>query len=193
LFGLPGKKAIFGWLGIFTIGNTNHMIPLPLVYCVYGTDAPQHLGKVQTLMSQFKADNRIEDFFPLEIDNALAISERFKANDIIVLLLTVELNKKRKDIASLIVNIESKFPGSIIVEIIIDNVPFENRYITLPQNLRPIRDVQDMDLAWNDIEARLKQILPAYKTQKKPQLSKYIKYLILIIVLLILMIWRPWS
>ena len=144
-------------------------------------------------MSQFKADNRIEDFIPLEIDNALAVSERFKANDIIVLLMTVELDRKRRDISSLIVKIESKFPGSVIVEIIVDNVPFENRFITLPQNLRPIRDVQDMDLTWNDIEARLKQILPAYKTQKKPQLSKYIKYLILIIVLLILLIWRPWS
>ena len=166
----------------------------PIVYCIHGSDAPQHLGKLQALMSQFETEKRVEDFIPLEIENELALlTERFKADDVIVLFLTAETDRKRKDISNLLSNIKSKFLGSVIVEIIIDNVYFDDKHLTLPKNLRPIRDVQDMDLTWNDIEEHLKQILPAHKTQKNQQLSKYLKYAIIIVLLLILLIWRPWE
>jgi hypothetical protein len=169
------------------------MIP-PSVYCIHSTDAPQHLGKMQTMMSQFKGDNRIENFVALEIDSALTNLEgRFKAGDVLVLFLTLELDKRRKDILNLVRRLKSRFMGTVIVEIVVDNIPLENEHITLPQDLKPIRDTQNMDLIWTDIEQNLRDILPAHATSKGKPVSKYVKYGIIIGILLILLLWRPWK
>lgn len=114
--------------------------------------------------------------------------ERFKENDLIVLLLTYGLESKRRDAISLLSNIRSKFQDSIIVEVIIDNIPFANDYITLPKSLRPIRDEL---AAWTEIEENLKQVLP--QPPPPPPPSWLIVAIIIIVAVVTLVIWRPWQ
>lgn len=160
------------------------MATLPLVYCVHGGDAQQHLGKLQQLAQNFKQEQRIGDFISLLPDDAAGLLPgRLKVNDLIVLLLTHGLEAKRKDITALLTE-------GIVAEIIIDNIPFENEYITLPKDLRPIRDAQNMDAAWNEMEENLKQLLPTRAVDWK----KYLIYVVPIIAVLVaLLIWRPWE
>ena len=101
------------------------MASLPIFYCIHGADAPQHLGKIQQIAEKFKQQQRITDFTSLSTQDALSsLSERFRKNDLIVLLLTYELEPKRKEITSLLSQIKSNFPESRIAEIIIDNIQF---------------------------------------------------------------------
>jgi PKD repeat protein len=167
------------------------MATLPVLYCIHGVDAPQHLGKIQQLSQKFKQEQRITDFIPLLADDATtSLPERFKENDLIILLLTYGLEAKRKDITTLLSEVKVKFPDSIIAEIIIDNIPFVNEYITLPKDLKPIRDAENMDAAWNEIEENLKQMLPTAAIDWK----KYLKYAVPVIVALVaLLIWKPWQ
>jgi PKD repeat protein len=163
----------------------------PILYCIHASDAPQHLGKILQLSQKFKQEQRITDFIQLFADDAtISLRERFKENDLIILLLTHGLEAKRKDITTLLSELKVKFPDNIIVEIIIDNIPFVNEYITLPKDLKPIRDAQDMDAAWNEIEGNLKQMLPAAAVGWK----KYLKYAVPVIIALVaLLIWKPWQ
>ncbi len=163
----------------------------PTFYCIHGADAPQHLGKIQQIAQKFRQQQRITDFIPLSTQDALtSLSEKFRQDDLIILLLTYELEPKRKEITSLLSQIKIKFPESRIGEIIIDNIPFVNDYITLPMDLKPIRDAQDMDAVWTEIEKNLSQILPSSPVVWK----KYIKYAALVIVALVaLFVWKPWK
>jgi PKD repeat protein len=166
------------------------MATLPFFYCIHGADAPQHLGKIQQISHKFKQERRISDFIPVTTGDAVSsLAERFRKNDLIVLLLTHELEAKRMEITALLSQIKNKFPESIIVEIIIDNIPFVNDHITLPMDLKPIRNAQDMDGAWKGIEESLNQILP-----KPLDWKKYLKYVIpLMVALGALFIWKPWQ
>lgn len=163
----------------------------PNIYCIHSSDAPQHLSKIEELSQKFKQEQRITDFIPLFADDASpSLTQRFKKNDLIILLLTYGLEAKRKNITTLLSEVKVKFPESIIAEIIIDNIPFVNEYITLPKDLKPIRDAQNMEIAWGEIEENLKQMLPTTAVGWK----NYLKYAVPIIVALIaLIIWRPWQ
>ncbi len=164
------------------------MATLPILYCIHASDAPRHLGKIQQLSQKFKQEQRITDFTPLFANEALtSLPERFKENDLIILLLTYGLEAKRKDAATLLTKVKDKFPEIIIAEIVIDNIPLVNEYITLPKDLKPIRDPQNMDTAWNKIEENLKQMLPTTVVG----LKKYLKYAVpVIVVLAALVIWK---
>ena len=149
------------------------MTPAPIIYGIHGSDASQHVEKMQNVMTQFKADRRIGNYFLLEIQNAAnELPERFQANDLIVLFLTYKLEERRNELTTLLSRIRTKFPDSTIAEIIIDNVPFVNEYITLPSDLKPIRNTQDADAAWLNIEEKLRQILPPVEQVKG---QKYLK------------------
>jgi PKD repeat protein len=162
----------------------------PRLYCIHGADVPQHLGKIQQISQKFKQQQRITDFVPLSPEGAITVSPaKFTNNDLIVLLLSYDLEKKRKEITSLLLQIKAKFPDSTIAEIIIDNLPFVNDYVTLPRNLQPIRNVQNMDAAWREIEEDLDKLLPIARTDWK----KYLKYAVPVVVALVaLLIWRLW-
>jgi|GEM_PF-2444186 len=163
----------------------------PKLYCIHGADAPQHLGKIQQIAQKFKQQQRITDFIPLSTQDALtSLPEKFRQNDLIVLLLTHEMEPKRNEITSLLSQIKIKFPESRIAEIIIDNIPFVNDYITLPMDLKPIRDAKDMDAIWTNIENNLNQILPSAPVVWK----KYLIYAALVLVgLVAIFIWKPWK
>jgi hypothetical protein len=167
------------------------MATLPVLYCMNASDAPRHLGKIQQLSRKFKQEQRITDFVPILAADALTtLPGNFKENDLIILLLTYGLEAKRKDTATLLTKVKDKFPESNIAEIVIDNIPLVNEYITLPKDLKPIRDALNMDAAWNEIEENLKEMLPTRALDWK----KYLKYTIPVMVALAaLLIWIPWE
>jgi PKD repeat protein len=85
---------------------------------------------------------------------------------------------------------KSNFPESRIAEVIIDNIPFVNDYITLPMDLKPIRDAQNMDAVWTDIEKNLTQILPPPGRNLRPWIIIAIAAFVALVALLI---WKPWQ
>lgn len=167
------------------------MIPPRLVYFLHDSDAPQHSGKMQSLLSQFKTEKRIAGFTSVvPEDTETIISRQFQAHDVVVVFLTTSLDGKRNSILDLLSQTKRNFPEASIIQILIDNVPFSKSYPVLPKDQKPIRIEHDMDRAWSGIEANLKQIFPAPASP----LSKYIKYAIMVVILLIiLLILKPWS
>jgi len=143
------------------------MATLPTLYCINASDAPQHLGKIQRLSQKFKQEQRITDFIPLfRSDVPGSLHERFKENDLIIVLLTYEVEGTRKHTATMLKNVQGKFSESNTEEII----QFVNENNT----------ALNVDAAWSEIEDNLKQALPTTDVDWK----KYLKYAVPAIVVL---------
>lgn len=148
------------------------MANLPIIYCIHASDAPQHLGKIQQFSQKFSEQKRIADFVSLPPEEANSLlREKAQETDLIILLLTLGLVSKQKEIENLLSQLKTERPNIIIAEIIIDNIQYENEYITLPTDLKPIRNRDDMDQAWLGIEKNLDDLVPKPFSSWK----KYIK------------------
>lgn len=143
------------------------MARLPTIYTVRASDAVQPAATLQEILQKLKMETRIADFMMLEIeDSQLSPLDNMEDGDLLLILLTYQLQSERT---------ENKFDAFktnrsrvTVAEIIIDNVPYENSFITFPADFRPIRDRDDMAAAWTSIEQSLKDMFPA-KTEPKPE------------------------
>lgn len=157
------------------------MANLITIYCIHASDAPQHLGKIQQFSQKLSEQKRIADFVPLAPEAAnSSLSEKVQETDVIILLLTLGLGTKQKEIENLLSQLKTKLSNIIIAEIIIDNIQYENEYITLPTDLKPIRDRQDMDQAWLEVEKNLDDLIPKASPSSW---KKYIKPIAAVIVI----------
>lgn len=128
------------------------------IYCIHASDAPQHLGRIQQLAQKFKDQKRISNYVTLSPEETKAsLQEKVSPDDIVILLLTVGLEPRQKEIEDILSDIKQNVT---IAEIIIDNIRYENEYITLPTDLKPIRNREDMDKAWLAIEEDLDKLVP---------------------------------
>src|SRR5919109_795297 len=139
------------------------------IYCIHAADASQHFGKFQQLASKFKAENRITEFIPLTPEEAnQRLTDEVNNSDLIVIMLTESLNPKLKELRNFLKQLQKKTTGIRISEIIIDNIPYENEFITLPHNDdKPVRDRDDMDQVWMNIEKDLETLFPKSSFQWK--------------------------
>jgi PKD repeat protein len=148
-------------------------MPLPIIYCVNESDAPQHVGRIQQIAQRFQEQGRISKF--VSVNSAPGLSDlknNIQASDLIIVLLTLALENKKIEIAQHLASLRGKLSNLIIIEIIVDNIQYENEYITLPADLIPIRDRNDMDQAWAGIEKNLDELIP------RKQSISWKKYLI---------------
>jgi hypothetical protein len=165
------------------------MASLPKIHLIHASDASQHMDKINEIFQNLKAENRIGDFHSLNAVNDLStLNEKSEDGDLMLILLSNQLEPQR-------VRIESKFnelrniqPDIRIVEILVDNLRYDNRFITLPTDLKPIHSREDTDAAWKNIEQNLKDMLPVKKIERLAPLntnwSKYLKIAGLLIVLI---------
>lgn len=108
-----------------------------------------------------KSEKRISVFAALDISvNSGHINLKNEDHQGIIVLLTNEIERVRSDVERMLKNLIIDKPNVKLIEIIIDNLPYHNNFISFPQDLMPIRSRDDMNLVWNGIEEDLKAIFP---------------------------------
>ena len=161
------------------------------LYCIHGADVQQHLGKIEQISKRLKEQRRIADFISLGVENAAnMLPGKFAKKDLLVLLLSDDLETKRRELTTLLSQIKEKFPESTIVEIIIDHIPFANEYITLPTDLKPIRNAPNPNVAWENVEEELKGFLASNGIDWRNVL-KFAAPVVIALVALLIWLWPP--
>lgn len=141
------------------------MTHLPTVYTIQASDATQYTSKLQEILQNLKTEDRIEGFTTLGADVDLSsLTDKVQDQDLILLLLTTQLESRKEQIENGLKTLRTKQPGIRVVEIIVDHVPYENAFITFPADLRPVREREDMHAVWSGIEQSLKDMFPVRKT-----------------------------
>lgn len=173
------------------------MEQLPTIYLIHASDAPQHEAKLLEIIQNLTAENRIQGFSTLAPDNEMAsLKGSMLEKDLILVLLTNKLEPKKDEVENRIKDLAANRPGIEIAEILIDNVKYDNSYITFPVDLRPIRDREDMDATWSKIEENLKEMFPVQKNEEPVPFDwqKYLKIAIPVIIFVIAIFWwSPWE
>lgn len=153
------------------------MAELPSIYVIQASDASQHTGKLQEILQGLKAENRIESITTLGAEGDLSsVTGTVREGDLILVVLTHQLDTLRGRIETELKALKAERPEIRVGEIIVDNVPYENEFITFPADLRHIRDREDMDVVWSGIEQSLKDMFPAMEAPE-PTPSMVPKYL----------------
>ena len=133
----------------------------PNIQLIHASDAPQHTGELKSILDRMKSEKRISDFAALDISvNSGHIDLKNEDHQGIIVLLTNEIERVRIDVERMLKNLIIDKPNIKLIEIIIDNLPYHNNFISFPQDLMPIRSRDDMNFVWNGIEQDLKAIFP---------------------------------
>jgi hypothetical protein len=131
----------------------------PIIYLIHASDAPQHIVELKTILLRMKAENRISDVKAIDVTSSSILSLNSENSEGIIVLLTYEMQRTRGDIEKLMNNI-NKVREAKLIEVIVDNVPYHNDFISFPQDLKPIRLCDNMDLVWLKIEQNLNELFP---------------------------------
>jgi len=143
----------------------------PIIQLIHGSDATQHTGELRSILDRMKSEKRISDFAALDISvNSGHINIKNEDHQGIIVLLTNEIERVRSDIEKMLKDLIVDKPNVKLIEIIIDNLPYHNNFISFPQDLMPIRSRDDMNLVWNGIEKDLKAIFPK-PPEKAPEVE----------------------
>jgi len=143
------------------------MASLPEIIAIQASDAAQHTAQLRKILQKLKTENRISGFTALDPNNDLSsVSDTLKKDDMILILLTSELEGKRDEIENRVKVLKAGQPGIRIAEILVDHLPYDKEFITFPTDLRPIRDREDMDEAWNSIGKSLRHMFPVNEIQE---------------------------
>lgn len=164
------------------------------IFVIHAKNADQHLGKLKEILEDLKRENRIDSYKILKSNSVEEPSfEDLGPGDMVILLLTHELEPDRASIESMLIDLRDKQPDCKIAEVIVDNIPYEPKFIAFPPDLEPIRARENMDGAWNEIKNSLKDFFPtAVISEDDPEPTPWKKYLLIIlgvIVLIALVIW----
>jgi PKD repeat protein len=167
---------------------------LPHIYCVHASDAPQHVTRLTETLETLKSEKRIEGFSITDAAEGTGPVEKAGAGDLVIIVLTQKLEQRKKLLEDFFRDKTAR-SGVNVAEIIVDNIPYENEFITLPTDLMPIRSRDDMDTVWNNIAHNLRLMFPASQGEPTPppDWRKYLKYLIPLALLVLLFIWSPWD
>jgi PKD repeat protein len=144
------------------------MASLPTLYCIHSSDAGQHLGRIEQLAQKLRDQNRIAGLVTLAAENVDdGLAQKVERQDVIIVLLTAALEKFQGSLGPLLSRVKNKYANLPIAEILIDNIRYENAYITLPTDLRPIRDRENMDQIWLEVETNLNELIPKGRSVSK--------------------------
>ena len=143
------------------------MRQLPVIYAIQASDAPLHTDRLRKILKNLENENRIRDFRMLGGNDDLSfIMDSIGEEDLILIVLTHQLEASKEHIENRFRVLKSKQPGTRIAEILVDNVVYDHEYITFPVDLLPFRNREDLDSAWGSFEESLKNMFPA---RKKPE------------------------
>jgi len=149
------------------------MASLPEIIVIQASDTPQHTARLRKVLQKLKTENRIRGFTALGLDDDLSsVSDTLQKDDMILLLLTRELEEKREQIENRVKALKAGQPGIRIAEILVDHLPYDKEFITFPADLQPIRDREDMDGAWSSIGESLRDMFLVREPESDPDPEK---------------------
>ena len=133
----------------------------PIIQMIHGTDAPQHAAELKSILLRMKSEKRISALQVLDFTMTPGnLSFKIEDRQGIIVLLTNEIENQRSEVEKNIKNFSVGKRDLKLIEIIVDNLPYHNNFISFPQDLMPIRSRDDMNHVWNEIENDLKAIFP---------------------------------
>ncbi|HTF20018.1 MAG TPA: hypothetical protein VK658_18220 [Chryseolinea sp.] len=133
----------------------------PTIQLIHAADAPQHTGELKSILERMKSQQRISSFSSLDLSlSQNNVSFNSEDGQGIIVLLTNEIEQVRKDIETFLSKVSQEKNNIKLIEIIVDNLPYHNSFISFPQDLMPIRRRDDMNTVWDGIEADLQKIFP---------------------------------
>ena len=107
----------------------------------------QHTGELKTILQRLKAEHRIADFTALDVGgNPDTLPIKNEDHQGIIVLLTNEIERVRTHVENMLKGIIRGKQDIKLIEIIVDNLPYHNNFISFPQDLMPIRTRDDMNL-----------------------------------------------
>ncbi len=161
------------------------MPTLPSIYLIHASDVPQHLGKLTEILQTLKAEQRVTSFVILRPDDPLT---RVQDNDLVLIMLTQAIEPDKAALENELKLMRENLWELKIAEIIVDQIPYDNEFITFPSDLKYIRGRDDMDAVWKDIEESLKDMFPVIA---RDHWKKYLKYVVLALVIIVmaLLVW----
>jgi len=136
---------------------------MSLIYFVHASDAPQHINKFQNICEKLLEESRISGYNAVEASDFTKIINRANPEDLVVALLTQAFESLKPEVEESLNEIQNT--GAKVAEIILDNVPYDKRFLTFPTDLKPIRTRDDMDAAWETIAGQLRDIFPMHKPE----------------------------
>ncbi|HTE30836.1 MAG TPA: PKD domain-containing protein, partial [Chryseolinea sp.] len=141
---------------------------LPTINVIYASDALEQLEALKNILEKFKAERRISDYTLIaDVDQFVSSQYKVKANDTLITLLTLKL-ARLDEIRSISKQLKVSWPEIKVFEIIVDQLPYDNKFVTFPPDLAPIRGRNDMVSVWSDIEKTLRSMLPAIQPPPPP-------------------------
>jgi hypothetical protein len=144
------------------------MATSPKVILIHAPDAPQHVGELKSILQRMKSDNRISGVDVFQVDNDVSsLPLKSVSDNSIVVVLTRDLEGSRGQLEKLLHEVDAERDAKLI-EIIVDNLPYNNNFISLPADLIPIRARDDMNLVWNGIERNLEMLFPKPSASPQP-------------------------
>ncbi len=149
---------------------------MPVIYLIQATDAPQHSGKMQDLLEELKSERRISSYQVYDSTADLSpLGTSVKGVDMVISMLTNGMEPDKSRVESALSQL--KEDGAKVAEIIVDHVTYEKEFITFPGDLKPIRDREDMDAAWDRIGQQLREIYPPQEVELEETPIDWLKYL----------------
>lgn len=166
------------------------MSNLPNVYLIHASDATQHVDYMKEILNRLVNGNRANGFIPVEGTSGWALPEKnLQPGDAVIVLLTNQIIPFKDEGEKYLKNLQLQNKDLKVIEIIIDSIPYDNKFHFFPEDAQPIREKVKMDEAWGKIEKGLEQMFPPVAEHKKAfDFGKYLKYIIPAIIL-ILLIW----
>lgn len=166
----------------------------PTIQLIHSSDAQQHTGELKSILMRMKADQRISDFTAHDISINPNINFKNEDRQGIIVMLTKELSPFRNNIESSLKNIIHESANKKLIEIIVDNLPYHNEFISLPNDLIPIRTRVDMNAIWNGIEQDLHAMFPILKSDPlplkkgkgKPNITRIVVSILIVVIIFFL-------
>jgi PKD repeat protein len=160
---------------------------LPSVYLIHGSDAPQHTAKMKEILQELVKENRIKAFKTLESKTEWVLpSDELVDRDLIIVLLTDQIANYHLAGTRGLRDLQAKTKQLKVMEIIVDNVPYDDSFIIAPVSTEPIRASPEIDEIWAGIKKDLLLMFPALvpgRVSPSHDYKKYIKYAAAVVIL----------
>lgn len=137
---------------------------LPRIYVFHASDALEQLEELKKILHSMKAEHRIGDFIFLgDLDQLAALEDQVTEDDAIITLLTLNLARPH-EVKNILRQMKSRHLKLKVGEIIVDPLSYENKFISFPHDLKPIRGRTDWLTVWDGIGKKLNNIFPVQST-----------------------------
>ncbi|HET8737045.1 MAG TPA: hypothetical protein VFM69_10640, partial [Pricia sp.] len=134
---------------------------LKTIQIIHAGDADQHLGHLGVICERLQTEKRITGYSRMSSTTVGTTSfSGLGEGDMVIMLLSDGMESKRASLERSLFDASSRQPLLKVVEILVDQVVFNPRFIVLPIDLRPIRLRRDMDATWFQIGRELGNYFP---------------------------------